>query len=78
VNAVPQPPHGMHRNGSVPVRLKGKVLEELGRVLNSPDFRGSRRGQAVLRYLVDNALAEGSDPVKERTVGVELFSREPD
>jgi hypothetical protein len=54
------------------------VLEELGRVLNSPDFRGSRRGQAVLRYLVDNALADGSDPVKERTVGVELFSREPD
>jgi hypothetical protein len=49
---------------------------ELEAVLDSPEFRGSHRGQILLRYLVTNALDGGVERLKERTIGIELFHRE--
>lgn len=49
---------------------------ELDAILASIEFRGSQRGQTLLRYLVENALDDGVDRLKERTIGVELFHRD--
>jgi hypothetical protein len=52
------------------------VLQELGCVLESPEFHGSHRAQTLLRCLVENALSCRSDRLKERTIGIELFHRD--
>jgi hypothetical protein len=53
-----------------------EIRRELEAVLDSSEFRGSHRGQMLLRYLVENALKGGVERLKERTIGVELFHRE--
>ncbi len=53
-----------------------EVLEELRRILESPEFAGSERGRTLLTYLVENALGGGLDRLKERTIGVEIFGRD--
>jgi len=53
-----------------------EIRRELESVLESPEFRGSHRGQVLLRYLVENALTNGVERLKERTIGVELFHRD--
>lgn len=55
---------------------QGDIRRELEAVLASPEFRGSHRGQMLLRYLVENALEGGVERLKERTIGVELFHRD--
>lgn len=57
---------------------KELVLAELERVLSSAAFRGSRRSQEFLRYVVRNALEEKTELLKERTIGVEVFDRPVD
>jgi hypothetical protein len=46
-------------------------------VVESPAFRGSRRSQEFLQYIVDRALEGQFDELKERSLGVELFGRSP-
>lgn len=53
-----------------------EIRSELEAVLDSSEFRSSHRGQALLRYLVENAIQCGAERLKERTIGVELFHRE--
>jgi hypothetical protein len=53
-----------------------EIRRELDAILDSSEFRGSHRGQMLLRYLVENALKGGVERLKERTIGVELFHRE--
>jgi hypothetical protein len=57
-------------------RTPDDIRRELEAVLESPEFRGSHRGQLLLGYLVENALKGGVERLKERTIGVELFHRE--
>jgi hypothetical protein len=53
----------------------GKQLE---RLLTSPAFRNSKRCSDLLTYLVHRALDDsGAGPIKERTVGIEVFGRGP-
>jgi hypothetical protein len=54
------------------------VVDEMNRVLANPTFKSSKRCVALLRYLVDHALAEEEDGTKERTLGIEVFGRDPD
>jgi len=56
--------------------VKSAVLEELHRLLESAEFRGSRRSSVLLSYLVQHTFAGTTDRIKERTIGVELFGRE--
>jgi hypothetical protein len=56
--------------------LSDDIRRELSTILDSPEFRGSHRGQMLLRYLVENALEGGVERLKERTIGVELFHRD--
>ncbi|MBL8212677.1 MAG: hypothetical protein JNK87_18325 [Bryobacterales bacterium] len=53
--------------------LRKHVLELVG----SPAFKGSRRGQQFLQYVVDKAIAGQLDELKERSLGVALFNRSP-
>jgi hypothetical protein len=46
-------------------------------VTESQAFKGSRRSQQFLLFVVDNALAGHFDELKERTLGTKLFGREP-
>ncbi|HYI93780.1 MAG TPA: hypothetical protein VEX68_09575 [Bryobacteraceae bacterium] len=51
------------------------VRGHLQSIVESPAFKGSRRGQAFLRYIVDKALHGEVEALKERVLGVELFGR---
>lgn len=53
------------------------VLQELDAILSSYHFRGSKRYPALLQYVVDAALENRIGDLKERTLGVEVFGREP-
>lgn len=55
---------------------KKRVLQELNRVLESPAFRGSKRCQHFLRYVVEQTLEGRMESLKERTLGVEIFERQ--
>src|SRR5664279_2189638 len=54
------------------------VLKELDSILASYHFRGSKRYPAMLKYVVDAALEGHAGDLKERTLGVEVFGRDPD
>jgi hypothetical protein len=53
------------------------VLRELEAILSSYHFRGSKRYPALLRHVVDAALENRTGDLKERTLGVEVFGRDP-
>jgi hypothetical protein len=53
------------------------VSQELEAILSSYHFRGSKRYPALLRYVVDAALDNRTGDLKERTLGVEVFGRDP-
>jgi hypothetical protein len=55
-----------------------EIERELEQILASPFFKGSKRSQAFLKYVVEAACSEGSDGLKERTLGIALFGRAPD
>ena len=51
------------------------VREELDRVLASREFQASKLCQNFLRYVVESRLNGHSDTLKERTIGIEVFSK---
>ena len=53
------------------------IREQLEQVLGSSLFRNSRRYPALLRHVVERALAGEPSCLKERSLGVEVFGREP-
>lgn len=53
------------------------VLAQLERVLESPHFRASKRCSHFLRYVIERASERRFDALKERTLGVEVFERDP-
>jgi hypothetical protein len=53
------------------------VREQLARVLASPSFRNSKRYPEFLRYTVEHALTGETENIKERTLGIEVFGRDP-
>ncbi len=54
------------------------VLLELNSILSSHHFRNSKRYPALLRYVVDETLGGHAEELKERTLGIEVFDRQPD
>src|SRR5262245_3806231 len=61
---------------SAPAADAEAVREQLGRILSSASFRNSKRFPVFLRYTVEHAL-HSAEPLKERTIGHEVFAREP-
>jgi len=53
------------------------VREQLRRLLAHPLFTNSKRYPVLLAYTVEQALVGNAGELKERTIGVEAFGREP-
>ena len=53
------------------------VRAALQKVLESHEFRASKRCQDFLRFVVENTLGGKTDILKERTIGIEAFGRPP-
>lgn len=54
------------------------IHRHLEQILASEFFRNSHRYPNFLRYVVNETLRGRADQLKERTLGIELFEREPD
>ncbi len=63
---------------SLPAEKAVVVRAQLERILGSPQFRGSKRCQGLLRHIVEQTIAGDTAQLKERTLGIEVFDREPD
>ncbi len=55
----------------------GAVRAALQKVLESHEFRASKRCQDFLRFVVENTLGGKTKILKERTIGIEAFGRPP-
>lgn len=53
------------------------IRAHLDVLINSPQFRQSKRCQALLRFVVEETLEGRGDHLKERVVGAQAFGREP-
>jgi Malectin domain len=54
------------------------VRAELDRLLQSDQFKNSRRCRTLLSYIVRETIAGRGSQLKERTVGINVFGRDPD
>jgi hypothetical protein len=54
------------------------VRSQLEKIVSDSRFAASQRYPSLLRYVVEQTLAENEDNLKERTLGVEVFHRPPD
>lgn len=57
--------------------LPEAVREELERILASPEFSTGGRQSRLLRFLVEETLAGRGPDIKEYTVGLSVFDRDP-
>lgn len=53
------------------------VHQQLERILASSAFANSARSQRFLRYVVEHSLGENTEPLKEYSIAVEAFDRDP-
>lgn len=53
------------------------VLQQLERLLGHAAFRNSKRNRALLRYVVEHQLQNPGIHLKERTIGIDVFGRDP-
>src|SRR6266850_2762967 len=53
------------------------ALSQLARILDSQQFRSSKRCSLFLRYVVEQASQNHFDCFKERKLGVAVFDRDP-
>jgi len=54
-----------------------EVQEQLRAILASPTFHGSKRCQQFLEYVCEKSLAGEAGALKERTVAIDVFGRQP-
>src|SRR5271154_637748 len=60
------------------VELTAEMIRaQLDLMVRDEVFRSSKRSIAFLRYVVEQTLSGSADQIKERTIGVEVFSRHP-
>jgi hypothetical protein len=53
------------------------ALLQLSRILDSVQFRSSKRCSTFLRHVVEHAVENRLESLKERSLGVEVFGRDP-
>lgn len=73
----------MHVDGATPwipqsERDREIVRQQMNRLLETSHFRNSRRYPALLRFIVEEALAGRGEFLKERLIGVQVFGRPTD
>jgi hypothetical protein len=57
---------------------KAAIRKQLDRLLDSSFFRQSKRIPDLLRFVTERTLSGEIDEIKERTIGVEVFGKDPD
>src|ERR1700760_2533585 len=75
MSASPQFVNG--RNGAHLEPNAALVRDQLRRLLAHPLFTNSKRYPVLLAYTVEQALAGNAGDLKERTIGIEAFGRQP-
>ena len=63
--------------GSTPELTADMVRSQLELLVHDEVFKSSKRSVAFLRYVVEQTLRGSADQIKERTIGVEVFERDP-
>lgn len=63
--------------GSTPELTADMIRAQLDLLIHDEVFRSSKRSVTFLRYVVEQTLNGSADQIKERTIGVEVFSRDP-
>jgi hypothetical protein len=64
-------------NGAEPTLTPALIREQLNRLLAHPLFTNSKRYPVLLAHTVEQTLLGNTSDLKERTIGVEAFGREP-
>jgi hypothetical protein len=65
-------------NGGESAANAALIREQLKRILAHPLFTNSKRYPVLLAYTVEQTLKGNAGELKERTIGIEAFGREPD
>lgn len=65
-------------NGEESAPNAASIREQLKRILAHPLFTNSKRYPVLLAYTVEQTLEGNAGELKERTIGVEAFGRQPD
>jgi len=63
--------------GATPELTAEMIRAQLEALVHDEVFRSSKRSVAFLRYVVEQTLNGSADQIKERTIGVEVFGRDP-
>jgi hypothetical protein len=63
--------------GTTPELTADMIRGQLELLVHDEVFRSSKRSVAFLRYVVEQTLNGSADQLKERTIGVEVFGRDP-
>ena len=54
-----------------------EIHVQLKRLVESPFFKSSKRCRLFLQCVIEHSLGETPEPLKERTLGVQVFGRQP-
>ena len=65
------------KDGTTPELTAEMIRAQLDLLIRDEVFRSSKRSVAFLKYVVEMTLNGSADQIKERTIGVEVFSRDP-
>ncbi len=63
--------------GTTPELTAEMVRAQLELLVRDENFRSSKRSVAFLKYVVRQTLNGAADQIKERTIGIEVFDRDP-
>ena len=63
--------------GATPGLTASMIRAQLDLLVRDDGFRSSKRSVAFLKYVVEQTLNGSADQIKERTIGVEVFERDP-
>ncbi len=63
--------------GTTPEITADMIRGQLDLLVRDEVFRSSKRSVAFLKYVVEQTLNGWADQIKERTIGVEVFGRDP-
>lgn len=64
-------------NGTTPELTADMIRAQLDLLVRDEVFRTSKRSVAFLKYVVEQTLSGSAHQIKERTIGVEVFGRDP-
>jgi len=63
--------------GATPDLTADMIRAQLDLLVHDEVFRSSKRSVAFLKYVVEQTLGGAADLIKERTIGIEVFGRDP-